>query len=148
MANIEPSKQRLSRITAALCWERQTSTGTDPNTNAPIEQDLSLSQTDPSEDFANLSIDPVDALDEISIEENDENEEPYYGGNGMKEESQLSEEETQMRKTAQALFELEESLLDQHITNIKVSYEGSASWFFLLYQTQQFTSLMCIIGEC
>ena len=26
-----------------------------------------------------------------------------------------------MRRTAQALFELEESLLDQHITNIKVS---------------------------
>ena len=32
----------------------------------------------------------------------------------------LSEEETEIRKTAQALFALEESLLDQHISNIKV----------------------------
>lgn len=30
--------------------------------------------------------------------------------------------EEEMRKTVQVLFELEESLLDQHITNIKVSW--------------------------
>lgn len=34
----------------------------------------------------------------------------------------LREEETEMRRTVQVLFELEESLLDQHITNIKVSW--------------------------
>jgi hypothetical protein len=116
MASIEPSQQRLSRIAASLCWE--------PNTS--IYSKPSVSQTHLEETVAvhDLPRDAVNISDEISIEENEFNKDGVsaelesktqktYGGTNM--------EETEMRRTAQALFESEESLLDQHITNIKVS---------------------------
>ena len=95
-----------------------------------------LSQTQSTESFiehdrprsvANIS-------DEISNEENEpQEEESEVGfeletsmsqeGNNKKKSTLLSEEEAEMRRTVQVLFELEESLLDQHITNIKENAE-------------------------
>lgn len=109
--------QRLARITAALSLE-----GNVPNnSNATPEVDAYLSQTLQEEDeFADdFSRDPVNVSDEISVDEFEQGD-----SNDMKEEDdRLSEEETKIRKTAQALFALEESLLDQHISNIKENAE-------------------------
>ena len=109
--------QRLARITAALSLE-----GNVPNnSNATPEVDAYLSQTLQEEDeFADdFSRDPVNVSDEISVDEFEQGD-----SNDMKEEDdRMSEEETKIRKTAQALFALEESLLDQHISNIKENAE-------------------------
>ena len=53
------------------------------------------------------------------VEEVEEVETPKSAN--LKKSPPSREEEAEMRKTVQVLFELEESLLDQHITNIKVS---------------------------
>ena len=116
MASAEPSEQRLHRIAAALCWE--------PNTS--IDSKPSVSQTHLEETAAvhDLPGDDVDILDELLIEENDLNEDRDSAELEPKTQNTYGDtntEETEMRRTAQALFELEESLLDQHITNIKVS---------------------------
>ena len=66
--------------------------------------------------------------DEIELLIESETHEPHVE-NSMEGISHFSDEETEIRKTAQALFELEESLLDQHITNIKVSSEVEANKF-------------------
>ena len=56
---------------------------------------------------------------EQEFEEVEEVETPKSAN--LKKSPPSREEEAEMRKTVQVLFELEESLLDQHITNIKVS---------------------------
>ena len=115
--SIGPSKQRLARITAALSLE-----GNVPiDSNATPEVDAYLSQTLQEEDEFDddFSRDAVNVSDEISVDEFEQG-----GSNDMKEEDdRLSEEETEIRKTAQALFALEESLMDQHISNIKENAE-------------------------
>ena len=123
MATIEPSQQRLSRIAAALSLDR---------TNLTPEEvsDLDESQEEERDEFNDV----VDISDEALFDESEQgiSVELESEINEMKEESRLSDEETEMRRTAQALFELEESLLDQHISNIKVSFGtfGFLFWHF------------------
>ena len=127
-SSVEPSLERLSRITSALSWDRSSLSNlhqsSRPPTFDPEEIDVQLSQRTHLEEICS---DAVDISDEIEIEKNierlsigfDSETLKSHGGNNKEESSTI--EETEMRKTAQALFELEESLLDQHITNIKVS---------------------------
>lgn len=84
------------------------------------------SQTLLEDNFADdLSTDAVNISAEISIDDFDQGtsvgfEVVHEMSSKIEQEIGLSEEETEIRKTAQALFALEESLLDQHISNIKV----------------------------
>jgi len=127
VATIEPSQKRLSRIAAALSLDR---------TNLTSEEvsDLDESQQEERDEFN----DAVDISDEALFDESEQgiSDELEPEINEKEEEPRLSEEETEMRRTAQALFELEESLLDQHISNIKVSFGTFEFLFFALsFQT-------------
>ena len=125
---MDPSEERLSRITSSLCLDRNAQSNFERSSSLPtpdlIEKDANVSQQSHLED---LSRNDANISDQIESEDNrealpiefDSGIRNSHRGN-EKEESSVSEV-TQMRKTAQALFELEESLLDQHITNIKVS---------------------------
>jgi len=118
MASIEPSQHRLSRIAAALCWE--------PNTSMYSKPSVSQTHLEETVTDHDLPGDDVDILDELLIEENELNEDGVSAELEPKTQSTYGDtnmEETEMRRTAQALFELEESLLDQHITNIKENAE-------------------------
>lgn len=109
----------MSRIAAALYWDPNTSRDSKLSASSPVPQAY------PEESFADLDISGGEISDEISIEDiqqsNEGIEVELAVGTNMTEQSRMSEEETEMRRTAQELFELEELLLDQHITNIKVS---------------------------
>lgn len=117
MASTGPSQQRLSRIAVALSLDPTNPT----NSNQTPEEAAYLRQI--HEDERDQISDALNISDEVFIEESEQGISVEVEANmdEMKEESRLSEEETEIRKTAQALFALEESLLDQHITNIKVS---------------------------
>ncbi len=82
-----------------------------------------MSQSLQEDNFADdFSTDAVNISHEISSDEFEQGASIGFDDTDMKEqEARLSEDSTQIRKTAQALFALEESLLDQHISNIKVS---------------------------
>ena len=143
MASIEPSQDRLSRITAALCLERNTPTAS--------EEDTYASQTKDEERDTDLDLsrEIVNVSNEISIDENENgpsigfkaDTRTSYTESETKEQSRASEEETEIRRTAQALFELEETILDQHIANIKVSYETLCNFVFLLFSPTYHLSL-------
>lgn len=74
----------------------------------------------------------INLSDSFSIEEEqkDEDFEEEFGfeierspdRKCKKEPTHLSDGEAEMRRTVQVLFELEEALLDQHISNIKVRF--------------------------
>jgi len=134
----EPSQQRLARVAAALHWEpsaamdsKQLASSVD---HVPSNQNIYSSQTEERFSDHDISRDVINVSDEISVEEKERNEEVDL--DDFELESALSseenyrtegtnpiEEETEMRRTVQRLFELEESLLDQHITNIKENAE-------------------------
>ena len=134
-SSIGPSQTRLTRIAAALDWVRNTETESEP-TATPFnclssEQDMYLRQTHSTERL--LGADLIENIDNKSEEEVDEVgiEQELFEAEIPKFEEQtnviksppLRDEQTEMRRTVQILFELEESLLDEHITNIKVSWQ-------------------------
>ena len=122
--------------------------------HVPSNQNIYSSQTEERFSDHDISRDVINVSDEISVEEKERNEEVDL--DDFELESALSseenyrtegtnpiEEETEMRRTVQRLFELEESLLDQHITNIKVSRRVnsfSVSHLFLDSPTYSFKS--------
>ena len=129
-----PSQQRLARITAALDGERKTGKDSEQSASAmncvPKEHDVFYT-SQPCSTGSLLEPEIItDRSDESSYEESIlqekiaaefESETPKSEeGNINKKSSFLLKEEAEMRRTVQVLFELEESLLDQHITNIKV----------------------------
>eukprot|EP00536_Pseudo-nitzschia_multiseries_P012536 jgi/Psemu1/244639/estExt_Genewise1.C_4850004 len=61
--------------------------------------------------------------EEEDDDDEDENEEEFVPAEDQNDIAPLSNEEAEMRRTVQILFELEESLLDQHISNIKENAE-------------------------
>jgi hypothetical protein len=95
------------------------------------EQDIHLNQTQTHSTERLIERDQIETVDykahdgilkeeiEQEVEEVEEVETPKSAN--LKKSPPSREEEAEMRKTVQVLFELEESLLDQHITNIKVS---------------------------
>ena len=92
------------------------------------EQDIHLNQTQTHSTERLFERDQIETVDykahdgilEEEIEQEVEEVETPKSAN-LKKSPPSREEEAEMRKTVQVLFELEESLLDQHITNIKVS---------------------------
>eukprot|EP00535_Pseudo-nitzschia_heimii_P005035 CAMPEP_0197191310 /NCGR_PEP_ID=MMETSP1423-20130617/23147_1 /TAXON_ID=476441 /ORGANISM="Pseudo-nitzschia heimii, Strain UNC1101" /LENGTH=598 /DNA_ID=CAMNT_0042643909 /DNA_START=138 /DNA_END=1934 /DNA_ORIENTATION=+ len=123
MSRNQPSPGRLSRITSVLCLDRNAVSFDS------AENDVQLSQQQTHLDY--LCSDAVEISNESEIEEDteelsigfdSETETRKSHGVNNKEASSIIEV-TEMRKTAQALFEIEESLLDQHIKNIKENAE-------------------------
>ena len=57
-------------------------------------------------------------VDVVPPFESHESEEAYHSA----QQGPTKEEEAELRRTVQALFELEEALLNQHMSNIQVSY--------------------------
>ena len=92
------------------------------------EQGIHLNQTQTHSTERLFERDQIETVDykahdgilEEEIEQEVEEVETPKSAN-LKKSPPSREEEAEMRKTVQVLFELEESLLDQHITNIKVS---------------------------
>mmetsp|Transcript_45629 Transcript_45629/g.51471 ORF Transcript_45629/g.51471 Transcript_45629/m.51471 type:complete len:633 (-) Transcript_45629:115-2013(-) len=134
-SSIGPSQIRLTRIAAALDWVRHTETESEP-TATPFnclssEQDIYPRQTHSTERL--LGADLIENIDNKSEEEVDEVgiEQELFEAEIPKFEEEtnviksppLRDEQTEMRRTVQILFELEESLLDQHIINIKKNAE-------------------------
>jgi len=103
------------------------------STESLIEHDLPKSVTNISDEISN---EEDEWEEEEGLEVEFELETPKsQEGNKKKKSNRLTEEEAEMRKTVQVLFELEESLLDQHITNIKVSNTSIAfQCVFYLYR--------------
>lgn len=135
-SNIQPSKQRLARIEASLAWEEAESSEQVAVQDLLSSQNKALSPTglvesamdsDPSESVSTLSAELSDAEDNFQGDEESNGMKVRAkmiqdGGNVKGEPTQ--EEEAEMRRTVQALFELEEALLNQHMSNIQVSFFG------------------------
>jgi hypothetical protein len=128
----------LTRIAAALDWVRNTQTDSEQITNplncVSSEHGIYLNQTQTHLTKILFERDPIETVDYKAhngvleegikqefeeLEELEEVETPK--STNLKKSPRSRDEEAEMRKTVQVLFELEESLLDQHITNIKVS---------------------------
>ena len=102
------------------------------STESLIEHDLPRSVTNISDEISNEEEEWED--DGIEVEFDLETSKSQEG-NKEKKSNCLTKEEAEMRRTVQVLFELEESLLDQHITNIKVSNTAIAfQCVFYLYR--------------
>ena len=133
---------------------------TPKDSNPTPKVDVCVNHTLKDDKYADsdLSRDAVNVSDEISLDDYEERAsvghetvpEMSSVENEMKvEESRINKEETEIRKTAQALFALEEALLDQHISNIKVSKNKSFA-FLLFYSliSRYRQSLKRTTGKC
>jgi hypothetical protein len=159
----------LARIAAALDWVRNTPTDSEQLTNplncVSSEQGIYLSQTQTHSPENFLESDPIETVDykahdqvleegiEQEFDEFDEFEVDTPKSANLKKSPASRKEEAEMRKTVQVLFELEESLLDQHITNIKVSllfFSSSFSSFLISTNTNDQPNRIVLfsIGQC
>ena len=134
----------MTRIAAALDWVQNTQTDSEQITNplncVSSEQGMHLNQTQTHSTKRLFERDPIETVDykahdgvlEEGIEQEFEELEDLEKvetpkSDNLKKSPPSRDEEAEMRRTVQVMFELEESLLDQHITNIKVSRQ----FFFL-----------------
>ena len=121
----EPSHQRLARITAALNGERDSMQDSEHSASnlkcVPSELDLYPSQPRSPETLIEHDLPRKATHDSDTLLNEDEQEEELFEATEAEETTRLGDEEAEMRRTVQVLFELEETLLDQHISNIKVS---------------------------
>lgn len=126
----EPTKERLLRISNVLNGLNNCDSG---DYLQAVKRFPLLNGTDSNDDPSIGSILDCDFIeDKQTVQSQSEvkqgdREEPQHveiGGDLVYDKSDSStDEEAQMRSTIQQLFELEESLLDQHITNIKENAE-------------------------
>jgi hypothetical protein len=128
----------LARIEASLAWEAESPEQVAVQ-NLLSSQNKALSPTglvenamdsDPSESVSTLSAEFSEGED--NFQEGEESDgmrlraKMIQDGGSMKGEA-TQEEEAEMRRTVQALFELEEALLNQHMSNIQVSFVRDAT---------------------
>ena len=120
---LEPSNQRLARITAALNWERDASRDSELVISVPdrSEQETHVEQNHFSESLVEHDQPRNAERFSFKVPYEEEKETGLIETENIDEIDLLCDEEAEMRRTVEVLFELEESLLDQHISNIKVS---------------------------
>jgi hypothetical protein len=129
--SVLPSQQRLARIEASLGWEAEAAEqiavqdllSSRNKTLSPTGLVESAMDSDPSESVSTLSAEFSDPDD--NFQEDEESAGMKLRGKMIQDGSRMKaeptqEEEAEMRRTVQALFELEEALLNQHMSNIQV----------------------------
>lgn len=140
--NIQPSKERLHRISATLDLARTTENDHSSEQESESLSIGSLLDSDLIEADSNSQREH-EIKAEVILKERREGrllkiDTPEFDKTKCVNESDPCEEE--MRKTVQVLFELEESLLDQHITNIKENAEMLRQEDSLLQTIEQVTN--------
>lgn len=131
VCNAPPSQQRLARIAASLGWNPENSELIDVQgllssrnkTLSPTGLVERAVDSNSSQSVSTLSAEMSDAED--IFQESEESEDLKFRTNLIEDGSNRNaeptqEEEAEMRRTVQALFELEEALLNQHMSNIQV----------------------------